>query len=166
MSLRFWEWDRVFNMASFAVVFAVVASIVLSIIPITVTVDAAGNEVSRTIWQEATVLGALILIGLPVLITLSPLMVLSKAGGIHRQQLINLWLGFAMMAAYIVVTIASFGLAYMPAGIFSLAAAVAGTVRRDSTAMGKTAKRGRAGSPGIRLSKDAQRQGRRGRKDR
>jgi hypothetical protein len=71
-----------------------------------------------------------------------------------------------MMGVYAVVTIQVSGLAYLPAGIFSLAAAVAGTVRRESTAIGKTADRGPSSRRGIRLSKDARRQGRRGGKDR
>ena len=166
MNLRFWEWDRVFNLAVMALVFAVAASIVLSIIPITVSTDDGGIEVRRTIWEEASVTGALILIGLPVLIGLSPLMVLSKAGGIGRQQLINLWLGFVMMGVYAVVTIQVFGLAYLPAAIFALAAAVAGTVRRRSTATGRTAVPTKGQGRGIRLSKDARKQDRRRGRDR
>ena len=154
MNLRFWEWDRVFVLAVMALLVAIAISIYLSVIPYVYAIDEQGHEIKGTIWQDLSFWGALLVVSLPILITLSPLTVLSKAGGIGRQQLINLWLAFFLMGFMTWAV----ELSHLFTAIFSLSAAVAGTVRRKPTAIGRTATQSGQSSDGPRLSRQGRRQ--------
>ena len=156
MNLRFWEWDRVYDLALLALLVALATSVYLSVVPYVIALDEQGGQIKGTIWQDLSFWGALLVVGLPILVTLSPLTVLSRAGGIKRQQLINLWLSF-LLIGFITWSIE---VSYLFAAVFSLSAAVAATVRGKSTAIGKTAAGGSSGD--IRLSKQAEKRKRRG----
>lgn len=115
-------------------VFAVLAYVVLLVVPLIEIVE----EVPAGESQEATQLTLLadgqvlplVISLLPVILTGGALLVIPKEGVPDRSGKINLWLSTFLIYVFVVISILSVGILFIPSAILITAAAVGSQVRR------------------------------------
>ena len=141
------RWDRIYFFAFSATVFAVLGYLVLLFVPLIEVVSSATNEVTRrTLLADGQVLPLLISL-LPVVLTAGTLLAIPRDGLPSRSGKINLWLTTFLIYVFVVISILSIGILFVPSAILITAAAVGSQVRRRAprSQLAAESKSGRGG---------------------
>lgn len=124
------RWDRIYIFAFSATTFAVLGYVVLLVVPLIEITSSDTQEVTRrTLLADGQGLPMLISL-LPVVLTAGTLLAISKDGPPTRSGKVNLWLSTLMIYVYVIISILSVGILFVPAAILITAAAVGAQVRR------------------------------------
>ena len=124
------RWDRIYFFAFSATTFAVLGYVVLLVVPLIEITSSDTQEVTRrTLLADGQGLPMLISL-LPVVLTAGTLLAIPKDGPPTRSGKVNLWLSTFLIYVYVIISILSVGILFVPAAILITAAAVGAQVRR------------------------------------
>jgi hypothetical protein len=123
------RWDRLYFFAFSSAMFATFAFLVILFVPL-IEINSSESGVSqRTLLADGQTLPVLLSL-IPLVLSLNALFVIPKDGVPDKSQKINLWLSTILVYIFVVVSILSVGILYVPTAILMTAAAVGSMVRR------------------------------------
>jgi len=126
------RWDRIYYFVFIATILSVLGFLAMLVYPLAEIVEFSGDgETSRRVTLLAN--GDTFLLGaglLPVLLTLGGLIAVPKDGMPDRSAKINLWISTFVVYLFVVWTIFSVGILFIPCAMFITAATVGAQVRR------------------------------------
>jgi hypothetical protein len=124
------RWDRIYFFVFFAMVFAVLGYVVLLVVPLIEIVSSTGEEVTRrTLLADGQIVPMLVSL-LPVLLAGGALLAIPRDRVPDRSGKINLWLSTFLIYVFVIISILSIGILFIPTAILITAAAVGSQVRR------------------------------------
>ena len=127
------RWDRIYFFAFFATVFAVLGYLVLLFVPLIEVVSSTDGEPNVrtriTLLADGQIVPLLVSL-LPVAVVGGTLIAIPRDGVPDRSGKINLWLSTFLIYVFVVISILSVGILFIPAAILITAAAVGSQVRR------------------------------------
>ncbi len=124
------RWDRIYFFVFFAMVFAVMGYVVLLVVPLIEIVSSTSEEVTRrTLLADGQIVPLLVSL-LPVVLVGGALLAIPRDGVPDRSGKINLWLSTLLIYVFVIISIMSIGILFIPTAILITAAAVGSQVGR------------------------------------
>ena len=123
------RWDRLYFFAFSSAIFAVFAFLVILFVPL-IEIDSSETEVTQlTLLADGQTIPVLLSL-IPLILALNALFVIPKDGVPDKPQKINLWLSTILVYVFVVFSLFSVGILYVPTAILMTAAAVGSMIRR------------------------------------
>ena len=135
-AMKFPRWDRIYFFAFSATAFAVLGYVVLLFVPLVEVTTVTNIETTpiervsrRTLLADGQLVPMLIAL-MPVVLTGGTLLAIPRNSQPTRSGKINLWLSTFLVYVFVIISILSVGILFVPSAILITAAAVGSQVRR------------------------------------
>jgi hypothetical protein len=142
------HWDRLYFFVFSGFVFAVLAFAVILFVPLIQVTSSETGESQLTLLADGQTVPMLLSL-IPLVLAANAMFVVPKNGLPEKGQKINLWLSTALVYIFVLVSILSVGILYVPTAILMTAAAVGSLIhRRNRTVFARSPQESKSGLGG------------------